>query len=72
MKKVMKYIEKIKEEKGIWNYIVLHANNIRAAEWYKREMEALTGIKPVSVVNISPVIGANAGIGSASVALLHD
>jgi fatty acid-binding protein DegV len=35
-------------------------------------MENLTGRKPVSVVNISPVIGANAGAGAASVALLYD
>lgn len=72
MKKVMKHIEKIKEEKDIWNYIVLHANNEKAADWYAGKMEVLTGMKPVSVVNISPVIGANAGIGSASVALLCD
>ncbi len=72
MKKVMKHVEKIKEEKDIWNYIVLHANNKKAADWYAGKMEGLTGLKPVSVVNISPVIGANAGIGSASVALLCD
>ena len=35
-------------------------------------MEDLTDKKPVSVVNISPVIGANAGIGAAAVALLFD
>ena len=36
------------------------------------KMEILTGKKPVSVVNISPVIGANAGVGAASVALLYE
>lgn len=72
MKKVIKHIEKITEQKNIWNYIVLHANNEKAADWFTGRMEALTGLKPVSVVNISPVIGANAGIGSASVALLYD
>jgi uncharacterized protein len=35
-------------------------------------MESLTGKEPVSVVNISPIIGANAGIGAASVALMYD
>ena len=35
-------------------------------------MEEITLKKPVSVVNISPVIGANAGIGAAAVALLCD
>jgi len=72
MEKVMDYVTKISDEKNIWNYIVLHANNPEAAEWYSEKMENLTNKKPVSVVNISPVIGANAGIGAASVALLYD
>ncbi len=72
MQKVMEHIEKISSDKTIWNYIVLHANNTEAADWYSEKMENLTGKKPVSVVNISPVIGANAGIGAASVALLYD
>lgn len=72
MQKVMKHIEKINNEKIIWNYIVLHADNIKAAEWFSEKMKDLTGRKPVSVVNISPVIGANAGAGAASVALLYD
>lgn len=72
MEKVMRYVTKICQEKTIWNYIVLHANNAEAALWYSEKMENLTGKLPVSIVNISPVIGANAGIGAASVALLLD
>jgi DegV family protein with EDD domain len=72
MEKVMRYITKISQEKTIWNYVVLHANNTDAAKWYAERMQDLTHIKPVSVVNISPIIGANAGIGAASVALLYD
>jgi DegV family protein with EDD domain len=72
MEKVMKYITKICQEKAIWNYIVLHANNPDAAEWYTERMKILTHKQPASVVNISPIIGANAGIGAASVALLYD
>jgi fatty acid-binding protein DegV len=33
-------------------------------------MNDFTGKEPVAVVNISPVIGANAGIGTAAVALM--
>jgi hypothetical protein len=35
-------------------------------------METLTMKTPVSVVNISPIIGANAGIGAAAIAFLLD
>ena len=72
MEKVMRYIKKISQEKTIWNYIVLHANNDEAARWYSEKMQTLTKKDPVSVVNISPIIGANAGIGAAAVALLPD
>lgn len=72
MDKVMGYIKKINEEKTIWNYIVLHADNTEAAKWYSEKMETITDKKPVSVVNISPILGANAGIGAAAVALLFD
>ena len=72
MEKVMGYVTKINQEKIIWNYIVLHANNDDAANYYSEKMENLTHKKPVSVVNISPIIGANAGIGAAAVALLYD
>jgi DegV family protein with EDD domain len=72
MEKVMGYIAKIIKEKTIWNYIVLHANNTDAAQWYSEKMETLTNKKPASIVNISPILGANAGIGAAAVSLLFD
>jgi DegV family protein with EDD domain len=72
MEKVMGHVSKINNENKIWNYIVLHANNVEAAQWYSEKMQTLTMKDPVSVVNISPVIGANAGIGAAAVAILVD
>jgi uncharacterized protein len=72
MEKVMGYIRKLTLENTVWNYIILHANNTEAANWYTDRMEAITMKKPASVVNISPIIGANAGIGAAAVALLCD
>ena len=72
MKKVMKHIREGCSGKKIWNYIVLHANNSEAADWYSIQMEKLTSMKPVSVVNISPVVGVHAGTGAASVALMYE
>jgi fatty acid-binding protein DegV len=72
MEKVMKYIKDINSKNKIWNYIVLHANNDDGADWFTRKMETLCDKKPVSVVNISPIIGANAGIGAAAVALITE
>ena len=70
--KVMKHIEKISTGTTVWNYIVLHAHNLSGAQMYTEEMIRLTGKKPISVVDISPVIGMNAGIGTIAVSLLFE
>ena len=70
MEKVIQHVGSLLKEKNVWNYVVLHANNISAAGWYEQQMRLLTGQDPLSVVDISPVVGANAGIGAASVALM--
>ncbi len=72
MEKIISYIRSLKPGRSIWNYIILHANNDEAARWYSEKMVKITGKMPVSVCNISPVIGANAGIGAAAIALLYD
>jgi len=72
MEKVMQHIRTLVKDGKIWNFIVLHANNPRAAKWYEDQMRELTGLDAVSVVDISPVVGANAGIGAASVAFMLD
>jgi hypothetical protein len=72
MEKVMQHIKTISTNKNIWNYIVLHANNHEGAQWYNEKMKSLTGKESISIVNISPVIGSNAGIGAASVAFMFE
>ncbi len=72
MEKVMDHIRELITEHRLWNYIVLHAANPEAAAWYANSMKLCSGVDPVANVNISPVIGANTGIGAASVALMFD
>jgi len=72
MERVIFHVRKQARERSIWNYIILHANNLEAAEWYTEKMREITSREPVSVVNISPVIGANAGVGAAAVAYLPE
>jgi DegV family protein with EDD domain len=72
MKKVMKHVEKFTGEQKLWNYIILHAEAEDTAAWFTAEMKALTGKDPVSLVNISPVIGLSAGRGTAAIALMAE
>ena len=72
MEKIISHIRNVSKDNSVWNYIVMHANNPEAAEWYRQKMVKLTGKEPVSVENISPIIGANAGAGAAAVAYMNE
>jgi DegV family protein with EDD domain len=72
MDKVMSHITRNSRNRKIWNYMILHANNEDAAEWYKKKMVELTGISPLSTINISPVIGVHTGVGAAAIAMLPE
>jgi uncharacterized protein len=72
MEKVIDHIKETAAGRPIWNHIIMHACNPAAAAWLSEQMRQLTGKEPVSVVEISPVIGANAGIGAASVAFMYE
>lgn len=70
LQKTYRHIEKISRNKSVWNYIILHAHNPADAETAGKRMQEITGKKPVSVVDISPVIGMHAGNGSIAISLL--
>jgi uncharacterized protein len=67
---VIKKIETLHERQKIWKYIVLHAHNLSGANEYTRQMRKLTGFDPLAVVDISPVIGMNAGVGATAVSIM--
>lgn len=69
---VMKHIEKIKQKHTIRNYILLHAHNPETASWFSDQLTVLTGTEPLGTMDISPVIGLNAGEGAVAVALTFD
>jgi DegV family protein with EDD domain len=72
LKKIYAHIEKISRGKSVWNYIMLHAHNPEGAKKAEVKMWEITGKKPVSVVDISPVIGMHAGNGAIAISLLFN
>jgi hypothetical protein len=70
MKKAMKSINKLLHHNEIWEYAITHANNQACAEWYAREIEKLTGKKPVFIDHASPALVANTGPGVVAVSLM--
>jgi len=51
-------------------YGILHAHNPEDAQAYAGEVESVVGAKPAFIIDISPAIGANAGVGTVAVAYL--
>lgn len=72
LNKIYKHIKKLSESKSIWNYIILHAHNPIGAREAEEKMINIAGKKPISVVDISPVIGMHAGNGAIAISLLFD
>ncbi|MFA7116669.1 MAG: DegV family protein [Bacteroidales bacterium] len=70
LNKIFKHIENISQGKSVWNYIILHAHNPNGALKAELKMMEITGKNPVSVVDISPVIGMHGGIGAIAISLL--
>lgn len=58
------------ERGGLWRYAVVHAHVPDAAAAWAEDLTVLLGEEPAYVMDISPVIGLNAGIGSVAVGLM--
>ena len=72
LNKIYRHIKKMSAGKTVWNYIILHAHNPEGAKKAEEKMYAITGHKPVSVVDISPVIGMHAGNGAIAISLMFN
>ena len=72
LEKIYKHIMEIASGRRVWNYIVLHAHNLEGAQHAEEKMLELVGQKPVSIVDISPVIGMHAGNGTVAISLLFE
>jgi len=72
LSKIFRHIEKISLGKTVWNYIVLHAHNPEGARKAEIKLLEITKKEPVSVIDISPVIGMHAGNGAIAVSILFN
>lgn len=70
MKKVMNHVQEFLGKNAIREYFILHAEALDNADVFINGMKKLTGKPPLSVINISPVIGLHAGQGAVAIALM--
>jgi uncharacterized protein len=72
LNKILGHARKSIEKKPLWNYCIVHAKNPESVQWIAKEMEALTGKKPVYTMEISPVLAISAGMGVAAICLMQE
>ncbi len=72
MKRVMKHLKLLINERKVWQYVVLHANNEEGAGWFTNQMKELSGQEPFAVINSSPVVGAHLGNKTVAVAFMYE
>jgi DegV family protein with EDD domain len=71
LKKVMNNLADEIKGKKVWEYAITHTNNPETVDFYTREMELLTGKKPVFVEYVTPGIVANTGPGTCITVMLE-
>ncbi len=70
MKKILRLAENFCHKGELWNYSIVHAQNMKRAQIYAAELEERLGKKPAYLIDISPVIGVHNGIGAVGIALM--
>jgi DegV family protein with EDD domain len=70
LKKTLRHLRAALAAGRVLDYGILHAHNPGDAATYAAEVEAVVGTKPTFIMDISPAIGANAGVGTVAVSFL--
>jgi len=72
MKKITRMIKDMTDKEKLWNYAIVHAQNLERAEMYAEKIKESIHRNPAYIVDISPVIGVHNGIGAVGIALMFE
>jgi DegV family protein with EDD domain len=72
MKKIIQMVKDMAAEGKIWNYAIVHAENLARAEMYARSLEEILHKKPAFIMDLSPVIGVHNGIGVVGIGVMYE
>jgi hypothetical protein len=72
MKKILEIIRISAEERKLWKYAIVHAQNPRRAQRYAEELSRILGQNPAYIMDVSPVIGVHTGIGAIGIAFMSE
>lgn len=72
LRKIKKFITKAVDEKPVWKYAVVHANNPKMAESYRKTLSKVFGAEPAYMMEVSPVASLNCGAQSVAVTFMYE
>jgi DegV family protein with EDD domain len=72
MKKIIQMIQNRNGKEKLWNYAIVHVQNIKRARMYAERIQGIIHRSPAYIVDISPVIGVHNGIGAIGIALMFE
>lgn len=72
IRKVLRIVSEGLKTRRVWKYSILHAHDLIGARLYAGKMEALVGEPPDFIIDISPVVGLNAGHGALAVSIMFE
>ena len=70
LRRILRHLRDAVGRNRVWEYAILHAHNLKDALTYSAEVEKVLGKKPAYTMDISPVVGLNAGVGAVAVSFL--
>ncbi len=70
MKKIVQLVKNLSAEGEIWEYALVHAQNLDRAHKYASKLQEVLQKKPGYIMDISPVIGVHNGIGAVGISLM--
>ena len=72
MKKILGLIRRETAGRPVWNYGIVHAQNLTRARRYAEALAAMLGKEAAFVTDVSPVVGVHNGIGVIGVGLMFE
>lgn len=72
MKKIINLVAQASDKHNIWNYAIVHSQNISRAQQYADKLEEIIGKPPAYIVDISPVVGVHNGLRTVAVTYMFE
>jgi DegV family protein with EDD domain len=70
MRRVIAHAKKLIAGHKTWGYLVLHAQNLESTDYFISEMEKLTGMRPLAIIDTTPIIGLHSDEKALAIALM--